>query len=140
MCAWQGKHNIPFAQCIRQKLSLSLNKTMNVSLVILFDYCYKIMSINHKISVFFKPAFVIKEFRCKTAIWVYSSRYTFKINSLQNDKILERSNFKTFDSKFENCSGKGRKHSRKRRKCWLPLFSLFPTMFSKQFFYRDVKS
>ena len=34
----------------------------------------------------------------------------------------------------------GRKHCRKRRKCWLPAFSPFPTMFSKGFFFRVVKS
>ena len=30
-----------------------------------------------------------------------------------------------------NWFGKGRKHCGKRRKCWLPAFSPFPTMFSK---------
>ena len=30
----------------------------------------------------------------------------------------------------------GRKHCRKRRKCWLPAFSPFPTMFSKAAFHR----
>ena len=29
------------------------------------------------------------------------------------------------------CFEKGRKHCGKRRKCWLPAFSPFPTMFSK---------
>ena len=33
-----------------------------------------------------------------------------------------------------------RKHCRKRRKCCLPAFSPFPTMFSKGFFFRVVKS
>ena len=33
-----------------------------------------------------------------------------------------------------------RKHCGKRRKCWLPAFSPFPTMFSKGFFFRVVKS
>ena len=36
--------------------------------------------------------------------------------------------------------GKGRKHCGKRRKCWWPAFSPFPTMFSKGFFPRVVKS
>ena len=35
---------------------------------------------------------------------------------------------------------KGEKHCEKRRKCWLPAFSPFPTMFSKGFLYRVVKS
>ena len=32
------------------------------------------------------------------------------------------------------------KHCGKRRKCWLPAFSPFPTVFSKAFFFRVVKS
>ena len=32
----------------------------------------------------------------------------------------------------------GRKHGRKRRKCWLPAFSPIPTMSSKGFFFRFV--
>ena len=34
---------------------------------------------------------------------------------------------------------KGRKHCGKRRKCWSPAFSPFPTMFSKAYFFRVVK-
>ena len=34
----------------------------------------------------------------------------------------------------------GRKHGGKRRKCWLRVFSPFPTMFSKGLFVRVVKS
>ena len=41
---------------------------------------------------------------------------------------------------MEICFGKGRKHCGERRKCWLPSFSPFPTVFSKGFFYRVVKS
>ena len=37
---------------------------------------------------------------------------------------------------FEMC----RKYCEKRRKCWLPAFSPFPTMFSKSFFFRVIKS
>ena len=44
------------------------------------------------------------------------------------------------EQKLEICSGKGRKHCGKRGKCWLPAFSPFPTMFSKGFFLRVVKS
>ena len=36
--------------------------------------------------------------------------------------------------------GKGRKHCGKRRKCWLPSFSPFTTMFSKGFFLKVIKS
>ena len=34
------------------------------------------------------------------------------------------------DSKIEICLEKGRKNCEKRRKCWLPAFFHFPTMFS----------
>ena len=44
------------------------------------------------------------------------------------------------DSKIEICVGKSRKHCGKRRKCWLPAFSPFPTMFSLAFFSTEVKS
>ena len=69
------------------------------------------------------------------------------INSLPNDKILHYIKFKAFaddkiilTKKFEICVGKRRKHSGKKRKCWLPTFSPFPTIFSKIFFSRGVKS
>ena len=38
------------------------------------------------------------------------------------------------------CFGKGRKHCVKKRKCWLPAFSPFSTMFSKGFLQRVGKS
>ena len=34
----------------------------------------------------------------------------------------------------------GRKHCGKKRKCWEPAFSIFPTMFSECFFFMVVKS
>ena len=34
----------------------------------------------------------------------------------------------------------GKKHGGKTRKCWLPAFSRFSTMFSKGFFLRVIKS
>ena len=34
--------------------------------------------------------------------------------------------------------GKVEKHCEKRRKCWLPAFSPFPSMFSKGFFFKVV--
>ena len=62
------------------------------------------------------------------------------VSSLPNDKILAWTKFTAFvnykitDSKIEICVGKSRKHCRKRRKCWFPSFSPFPTMFPKAFF------
>ena len=44
------------------------------------------------------------------------------------------------DSKFEFCFGKGRKHLGKRRKCWLPAFSPFPTIFPKAFSFKEITS
>ena len=41
--------------------------------------------------------------------------------------------------KIEICFGMGRKHCVKRRKCWFPAFSPFPTVFSKGFSFRVVK-
>ena len=69
--------------------------------------------------------------------------------TLPNDKILNTSKFKefadnkkivtqslkfTFGREFEIYIWKSIKHCRKRRKCWLPAFSPFPTMFSEAFF------
>ena len=62
-------------------------------------------------------------------------------NSLPNNKFLDWSKLKAFaDNKIKMTEktkisfGKGRKH------CGLPAFSPFPTMFSKGFFYKVVKS
>ena len=41
--------------------------------------------------------------------------------------------------KLKSVLKKSRKHSWKRRKCWLAAFSSFPTMFSEGFSYRAVK-
>ena len=69
----------------------------------------------------------------------------WSFNSLPNDKILDWFKLKAFaDDKFESkikiCFGKGRKHCGKRRKCWLPAFSPFPTMFSKDISFEVIKS
>ena len=68
-------------------------------------------------------------------------------NSLPNDKFLVWSKLKPIADDKINVTeklkfdfGKGRKHYGKRRKCWLPAFSPFPTMFSKGFFSKVVKS
>ena len=66
------------------------------------------------------------------------------INILPNDKIKALSKFTAFadnniimTQKLKLCWGK---HAGKKRKCWSPAFSPFPTMFSKVFFSRGVKS
>ena len=67
-------------------------------------------------------------------------------NPLSNDKLSDLTKLKAFADDKINVSklrfflGKGRKHSEKRRKCWLPAFSAFLTMFSKASFTRGVKT
>ena len=67
------------------------------------------------------------------------------LNSLPNDKFMDWSKLKAFSDDKLSCKneiriGKGRKHCGKRRKYWLSAFSSFPTMFSKAFLPRVVKS
>ena len=75
----------------------------------------------------------------------------FLVNNIlplyQTTKYLVWSKLKAFadykmnlTEKIKTCFGKGRKHCGKRRKCWLPAFSPFPTMFSKAFLFRIVKT
>ena len=68
------------------------------------------------------------------------------VNSLPNHKILAWSKFKAFaDDKINEAKmmifvfHRVEKHSEKMRKCWLPAFSPFPTMFSNSFFLRSFK-
>ena len=55
-----------------------------------------------------------------------------------NDKILDRSKVKAFADKKVNVTdilfGMVRKHCGKRRKCWLPAFSPYPTMLPNGFY------
>ena len=64
------------------------------------------------------------------------------INPLPDGKFLDSSKFKAFaddkinvTKKIKISLEKGRKHGGKRRKCWSPAFSPFPTMFSKALFF-----
>ena len=61
---------------------------------------------------------------------------SFKLVQIQSTCRRQNNN----DSKTEICVGKSRKDCVKKRKCWLPAFSPFPTIFSKPFFTRGVKS
>ena len=63
------------------------------------------------------------------------------VNSLPNDRSLDWSKLKAFaddkinvTKKLKFALGLEEKNCKKRRKCWLPAFSPFPTMFSKGFF------
>ena len=78
----------------------------------------------------------------KSALWTFIPL----IKSIPNDKILDWSEFKAFaddkidaNEKISILFGKGGKHCEKRRKCWLPAFSPFPTMFSKNLFSLVIK-
>ena len=70
----------------------------------------------------------------------------FEMNSLPNNKILGLPKLKAFaddkinvTQKLKFALGRGRKHCGKRRKCWLPAFSPFPTMFSQASFSGSLK-
>ena len=74
------------------------------------------------------------------------SRIAMVYLTLPNDNFLDWSQVETTCSRQNKLNlqteihfGMGRKHCGKRRKCWLPAFSPFPTMFSKGFFLRVVK-
>ena len=66
-------------------------------------------------------------------------------NSFPNGKILDFTKLKAFADKKLNVAKMTnsvfiRRHWGKSRKCWLAAFSPFPTVFSKAFFCRVVKS
>ena len=67
-------------------------------------------------------------------------------NSLTYEKFLDWSKLKALaDEKINNLITKilcemDRKHCGKKRKCWLPAFSPFPTMFSRDLFFGVVKT
>ena len=69
------------------------------------------------------------------------------VNPLPNDKFLDMTKLKAFaDDKLNvakmtiSLCGRLENTVGKRRKCWLPAFSSFHTVFSKAFFFRVVKS
>ena len=59
---------------------------------------------------------------------------------LQTEGICRQHNWMWWKKKSQFWFGKSRKDCGKRRKCWLPAFSPFPTMLSKAFLSRVVKS
>ena len=74
-----------------------------------------------------------------------SSPYQGSFNSFPINKFLDWSKLEAFADDKVNATtdvlfGVGRKHCGKRRKCWLPAFSPFLTMFLKGFFFRVFKS
>ena len=81
----------------------------------------------------------IKSVKWKTFPYIKLTLYqTTKFGPVQIEGICRRQN--KCDSKVEICFVKSEKHCGKRRKCWLPAFSSFPTMFSKGLSLVVVKS
>ena len=62
---------------------------------------------------------------------------TTSFGLVQIESICRRKD--KYNLKMEILFRMGRKHCRKRRKCWFPAFSPFPTMFSKGFFRGSLK-
>ena len=82
-----------------------------------------------------------------TGISPFPTIFLYPLNPLPNNKILDLTKLKAFSgdklndaevtiSLFDGVE----KHFVKKIKCWLPAFSPFPTVFSKTFFFRVVKS
>ena len=69
------------------------------------------------------------------------------LTQYQTTKILDKSNLIAFADNKINVIEKPKFHSKrvenyveKRRKCWLQAFSPFPAMFSKDYFFKVIKS
>ena len=78
--------------------------------------------------------FAIKRATCTTDSLPYDKFLDWsKLNALADNKI-------NVTEKLKFVLGRMEKHHGKRRKCWLPAFSPFPIMFSKDLFVRVVKS
>ena len=63
---------------------------------------------------------------------IFTKRQNIRLVQIQS--ICRQQN--KCDVNIEICFGKGRKHCGKMRKCLLPALSLFPSMFSKVYFFR----
>ena len=66
----------------------------------------------------------------------FTKRQIFRLVQIES---ICRLQIKKSDSKVEICLRTSRKLCGKRRKCWLPAFSPFPTMFSECLFLGVVK-
>ena len=72
------------------------------------------------------------------ALTLFTKRQKFRLIQIQIESICRQQN--KYDRKSQFYFLKGGKHSEKRRKCWLPAFSPFLTMFLKGFVYSRYKS
>ena len=72
-------------------------------------------------------------------LWSIQIRHCVVIGK-PNDRLVQIESTcrqqNTCDSNFEFCFRKGRKHTLKRRKCWLSTFHPFLEMFSKRLFLK----
>ena len=75
---------------------------------------------------------------CKKDAYFFTKKKTQNFRLVQIQSICRQQN--VCGLKIEKCLGDGKKHFVKRKKCWLPAFSPFHTMFSKGFFLKFVKS
>ena len=87
----------------------------------------------------FPQLYIFSEAKCVREVMgkLFTKRQIFRLVQIEN--ICRKQN-ESQKKENEICFGKGRKHCGKRRKCRLPAFSPFPTMFSKGFFPRFITS
>ena len=75
----------------------------------------------------------------------YNSLIQFSLTLYKKKKYLRLEIIFAYDklivtkTRMGFCSGMVRKHGGNRRKCWLPAFSPFPIMFSKDLFHNHKK-
>ena len=135
---------------VKEKLVLTHYQTSKFRQIQIQSICRRQNKSNQKIEICFKKGRKLCERRRKCWLPAFSPFPTmFSKGSchmvvkswdcvVQIQSICRRQN-KSYP-KIEICFKKGRKPCEKRRKCWLPAFSPFPTMFSKGFCHRVVYS
>ena len=87
----------------------------------------------HFLLTAFKSIF-FETLNCVVNDWLFTIQENLKL--VQIESICRRQN--KFEWNIKTCFGKNRKNCGKRRRCWLPAFSPFPTMFSEYFSFRVV--
>ena len=117
-------HNVFYLYIYRNNLATFLLSSANP-----FSLVQSIISSSPKESRrnLFTP---IKLFTLVHIFQPFTKRQIFTVVQIENNC---RRQIK-FGRKIEICFVTDRKHCVKRRKCWLPVFSPFPTMFSKGFY------
>ena len=90
-------------------------------------------------TLFFRAFFcmVVKTLDYVLVVWTdlhFTKGQNFGLNAFADDKLNETETMVFVVDRVD------RKHCRKRRRCWLPAFSPFHTMFSKAFSFRVVET